>query len=214
MHDSSSSGHPLGAALRAVPAPDAERWRRVTSEFARRADAEELVDIAYARHDSPLGPLLLAATDEGLVRVGLPVEDEAEVLEELARRISGRVLRAPRRVVDDARHQLDEYFAAARTAFAVTLDWQLTRAFRREVLTATACIPYGETASYAEVATWAGRPRAVRAAGTALATNPLPILIPCHRVRPSSGGLGAYRGGVDAKAALLELERSADATPR
>ena len=185
-------------------------WRRVTDALAGRAEAEDLVDVAVERHDSPLGPLLLAATREGVVRLGLPGEDEDAVLDELARRISGRVLHAPRASLGTARHQLDEYFAHGRTRFDVALDWRLTRGFRRDVLTATAAIPYGETSSYAQVAALAGSPRAVRAAGTALATNPLPILVPCHRVLRSGGALGAYRGGTEAKRRLLSLEANGD----
>jgi methylated-DNA-[protein]-cysteine S-methyltransferase len=193
--------------LRATPAVDRETWQRVSLELTQRAEAEGLVDVAYARHDSPLGSIVVAATHDGLVRIGLPIEGEDAVLDELARRISGRVLHAPRTAVNQTRHQLDEYFQRRRTEFDVTLDWQLTSGFRRHVLAATAQIPYGHTASYTEVATRAGSPRAVRAAGTALATNPLPIVIPCHRVLKSSGQLGAYRGGPEAKARLVELER-------
>lgn len=191
------------------PAPvEAEAWRRVTAALTRRAEAEGLIDVAFERHDSPLGPIVLAATDAGVVRVGLPSEDEDLVVEELARRISGRVLWAPRASLAEARRQLDEYFEQRRTEFEVALDWRLTAGFRRRVLAATAEIPYGHTASYTQVATQAGSPRAVRAAGTALAKNPLPILVPCHRVLRSSGALGAYRGGPDAKALLLSLERA------
>jgi methylated-DNA-[protein]-cysteine S-methyltransferase len=185
---------------------DAAGWRRLTAELAARAEAEGVLDIAVERHDSPLGPLLLAATRVGVVRLGLPVEDEDAVLEELARRISGRVLRAPRPSLATARHQLDEYFAGGRTDFDVALDWQLTHGFRREVLSVTARIPYGQTTSYGQVAARAGSPLAARAAGTALATNPLPILLPCHRVLRSTGVIGPYRGGTEAKRRLLSLE--------
>jgi methylated-DNA-[protein]-cysteine S-methyltransferase len=143
------------------------------------------------------------------VRVGLPAEGEDAVLDELARRVSPRVLRAAREPVTRARRQLDEYFAGRRRSFEVPLDWRLARGFRREVLRATARIPYGRTASYREIAGEAGSPRAFRAAGTALARNPLPILVPCHRVLPSGGGLGDYRGGAEAKARLLSLEGAA-----
>jgi methylated-DNA-[protein]-cysteine S-methyltransferase len=143
------------------------------------------------------------------VRVGLPAEDEDAVLDELARRVSVRVLHASRDALTHARRQLDEYFDGSRRTFDVALDWRLTRGFRREVLRATAQIPYGQTASYKQVATRAGSPGAVRAAGTALATNPLPIVVPCHRVLRSGGALGAYRGGPEAKAQLLTLERAA-----
>lgn len=196
--------------LRAAPPIDAERWRRVSVGLAQRAEAEGLVDVAYERHDSPLGSIVVAATHDGLVRIGLPIEGEDAVIDELAHRISGRILRAPLRKVSQARQQLDEYFELRRTAFDVALDWQLTGGFRRQVLAATAQIPYGRTVTYTDVATRAGSPRAVRAAGTALATNPLPIIIPCHRVLKSGGQLGAYRGGPQAKAQLVELERGSE----
>jgi methylated-DNA-[protein]-cysteine S-methyltransferase len=178
----------------------------VRDRLIARADAHGLIDVAFERHDSPLGTILLGATRRGLLRVGLPAEDEGAVLEEVAHRLSPRVLDAPRGVLTEARHQLDEYFDGRRRAFDVRLDWRLAHGFRREVLRATARIPYGGTASYRDVATEAGSPIAVRAAGTALATNPLPIVVPCHRVLPTGGTLGAYRGGAEAKARLLDLE--------
>lgn len=167
------------------------------------------MSMTIARHDSPLGSILLGATDAGIVRVGLPAEEEEVVLGELAERVSRRVLAGSHHSVTRARRQLDEYFEGARRSFDVPLDWQLTRGFRRGVLRATALIPYGRTTSYREVATAAGSPGAFRAAGTALATNPLPIIVPCHRVLRSAGGLGDYRGGPQAKAQLLDLERAA-----
>lgn len=197
---------PIEERLRDAPAIDPQNWRRVTVTLAQRAETENLIDVAFERHDTPLGPIIVAATRQGLVRIGLPAEGEDAVLDELSRRISGRILQAPRPAVTQARGQLDEYFEQRRTRFDVALDWQLTGGFRREVLTATAEIPYGHTASYTDVATRAGSPRAVRAAGTALATNPLPIVVPCHRVLKRSGELGAYRGGPDAKATLIALE--------
>jgi methylated-DNA-[protein]-cysteine S-methyltransferase len=187
---------------------DAVAWDRMRRALAERAAAEGLVDVAFERHESPLGALLLGATPDGLVRVGLPSEGEDAVLDELARRVSPRVLCAAREPVTRARRQLDEYFAGRRRSFEVPLDWRLTRGFRREVLRATARIPYGRTASYREIAGEAGSPRAFRAAGSALARNPLPILVPCHRVLPASGGLGDYRGGAEAKARLLRLEQA------
>lgn len=187
-----------------TPAPSA--WARVRDEMASRAAAEGLVDVAFERHDSPLGPLLIGATSEGLVRVGLPGQDEDAVLDEVARRVSARVLLAPSASITRARHQLDEYFDGGRREFDVELDWRLSTGFRREVLRATARIPYGQTASYKQMAMQAGSPGAVRAAGTALATNPLPIVVPCHRVLRSGGALGAYGGGVEAKTRLLTLE--------
>jgi methylated-DNA-[protein]-cysteine S-methyltransferase len=197
---------PLELALRDAPAPAPAAWARAREAFAARAAREELAAVAVERHDTPLGRMLLAATEAGLVRVGLPAEDEDAVLDELAQRISARVLAAPRAALTQARRELEEYFAGERSSFAVALDWRLTAGFRRDVLRATARIPYGRTASYREVATEAGSPNAVRAAGTALATNPLPIVVPCHRVLRTGGGLGAYRGGADAKARLLALE--------
>jgi methylated-DNA-[protein]-cysteine S-methyltransferase len=191
-----------------APPLDPATWERARRDLLRRADAEGLVDVAFERHDSPLGTLLLGATPAGLVRVGLPSEDEDAVLDELARRVSPRVLASPRDTLGRARRQLDEYFDGSRRSFEVPLDWRLSSGFRREVLRATARIPYGRTASYRDVATEAGSPAAVRAAGTALATNPLPILVPCHRVLRSGGALGSYRGGIEAKARLLELERA------
>lgn len=187
--------------------PDPATWKRVRGDLIRRADAEGLIDVALERHDSPLGTILVGATEAGIVRIGLPAEGEEEVFEELARRVSARVLVAPREAATRARRQLDEYFAGTRRAFDVPLDWRLTAGFRREVLRATARIPYGEIASYRQVATEAGNPAAVRAAGTALALNPLPIVVPCHRVLRTDGSLGGYRGGSDAKARLLALER-------
>jgi len=206
-HDSAPDR--LEAALGAHRSPDAGAWSRARDELARRAGAEGLVDVAFERHESPLGAILVGATGEGVVRIGLPAEDEDEVLEDLARRISVRVLNAPRDSVTRTRRQLDEYFSGRRTAFDVPLDWQLTRGFRREVLRATAAIPYGQTSSYRRVATQAGSPAAVRAAGTALATNPLPIVVPCHRVLRTDGKVGSYRGGPEAKSRLLDLERKA-----
>ena len=207
--DDNSHKHTVEAALGGVREPDPETWERVRRDLVRRAGAEGLVDVAFERHDSPLGPILLGATPAGLVRIALPSEDEDAVLDELARRVSARVLSAPRDSITRARHQLDEYFDRSRRAFDIALDWRLTAGFRREVLRATAQIPYGETSSYRKVATQAGSPAAVRAAGTALALNPLPILVPCHRVLRTDGRLGRYRGGEQAKAQLLELERAA-----
>jgi methylated-DNA-[protein]-cysteine S-methyltransferase len=171
-----------------------------------RAEAEGLIDVAVERHDSPLGGLLVAATPSGLVRLGLPGESEEQFLFELAERISPRVLIASRAAITGARRQLDEYFELRRQDFELELDMRLARGFRREVLAATARIPYGSTGTYTTVATAAGSPRAVRAAGTALAQNPVPIVVPCHRVLRSDGTLGNYGGGPDMKAQLLRLE--------
>jgi len=196
----------LETLLREHQQPDAASWQRLRATLAERAGAADLVDVAFERHDSPLGRIVLGATATGLVRVGLPSEDENAVLDELAARISPRVLCGAREPLRRARQQLDEYFAGRRQSFDVALDWRLTKGFRRAVLRVTARIPYGRTASYREVAALAGSPAAFRATGSALATNPLPILVPCHRVLPSAGGIGAYRGGAVAKAQLLRLE--------
>jgi methylated-DNA-[protein]-cysteine S-methyltransferase len=198
----------VAARLAGIPDPPAAEWRRVRSALAARAEAEALVDVAFELHDTPLGRVIVGATSEGLLRVGLPSEDEDDVLQQLADRVSRRVLRAPRASLTQTRHELDEYFGGTRRDFGIPLDWRLAQGFRREVLRATAEIPYGQTSSYRDVATRAGSPRAVRAAGTALATNPLPIVVPCHRVLRSGGALGSYRGGVAAKATLLQLERA------
>ncbi|WP_320672709.1 methylated-DNA--[protein]-cysteine S-methyltransferase [Patulibacter defluvii] len=197
---------PTIAALRRGTPADDDAFARARARFADRAGEAGLVDVAYEDHDSPLGRLRIGATERGVVRVGLPAEDHDALLEQLAREISPRVLRAGNPRLTAARHELDEYFAGRRRTFDVALDWRLTRAFRRQVLEATARIPYGATSSYRAVATAAGSPNAVRAAGTALATNPLPLLVPCHRVLRTDGALGQYRGGAAAKQQLLDLE--------
>lgn len=176
--------------------------RRLTD----RAAAEGLLDVAYTMTDSPFGPLLLAGTPKGLVRIGLPNQDTDGLLLELAERVSPRVLEAPARL-DDARRELDLYFDGKLKRFEVPIDWRLTEGFRLRVLRGIARIPYGETRSYTEMATRAGNERAVRAAGTACGRNPVPLLVPCHRVLRSGGALGGYGGGLPMKRALLELER-------
>ena len=181
---------------------------RLTAHLALAADDAGLLDVAVTTVDTPVGPLLLAATSEGLVRVAYATEDHDAVLQSLADRISPRVLRAPARL-DAAVRQLDEYFAGRRTSFDLPLDLRLSAGFRRAVLTHLPEVHYGTTASYAVVAAAAGSPRAVRAVGTACATNPLPVVVPCHRVVRSDGALGNYVGGVEAKRTLLTLEAAA-----
>jgi methylated-DNA-[protein]-cysteine S-methyltransferase len=185
---------------------DPAAWARIRARLHEAAAAEGLIDVAVERHGSPLGTLLVAASDTGLVRLGLPSEAEEAVLSELADRVAPRVLIAPRAAVTHARQQLDEYFEHRRRSFDIDLDWRLAKGFRRGVLEATAQIPYGQTGTYTSVAAAAGSAKAVRAAGTALAKNPVPIVVPCHRVLRSDGDLGNYRGGAQAKALLLELE--------
>jgi methylated-DNA-[protein]-cysteine S-methyltransferase len=180
---------------------------RAIDRFAERAAAEGLLDVAYAEADSPFGRLLLAATPRGLVRVGLPNQAADELLGELAEKVSPRVLEAPARL-EEARRELDRYFQGELHEFDLPLDWSLSHGFRRRALEAIAAIPYGETRTYSSVATRAGNPRAVRAAGSACATNPIPLVVPCHRVLRLSGGLGGYAGGLAMKESLLELEGS------
>jgi len=174
--------------------------------FLERAGGEGLVDVAYASVDSPLGPLTVAATPIGLVRVAYAsYRPEEDVIEDLARRISPRVLEAPGRL-DPVRRELDEYFEGRRTDFDLPIDWSLTKGFTRRVLSATARIPFGELGTYASVAGAAGSPRAVRAAGNALGANPMPVVVPCHRVVRTGGALGGYTGGIERKEFLLRLE--------
>jgi methylated-DNA-[protein]-cysteine S-methyltransferase len=174
--------------------------------LAERAAAEGLLDVAYTTVDSPLGPLMIAATPRGLVRVSYSqFRDDDAVLADLARRVSPRVLEAPGRL-DRARRELDEYFEGRRTEFDLSIDWALTRGFTTEVLRATAAVGFGQTSTYAEVAGAAGSPRAVRAAGNSLGSNPMPIVVPCHRVLRTGGALGGYTGGVERKEFLLRLE--------
>ena len=173
--------------------------------FSARAAEDGLVDIAYTTLDTPIGPFLAAATARGLVRLAFRTEDSGEVLDDLAHRLSPRVLEAPTRL-DDVRRQLDEYFAGRRRHFDLTLDWSLTTGFRRRVLRTTARIPYGEVSTYGRVAARAGNGRAARAAGSALGSNPIPIVVPCHRVVRTGGNLGGYGGGLDVKEWLLRLE--------
>jgi methylated-DNA-[protein]-cysteine S-methyltransferase len=176
--------------------------------IAAAADAG-LLDVAYATLDSPVGTLLLASTPRGLVRIAYldGDEQESEVLEQLSVKLSPRVLAAPRKL-DEPRRELEQYFEGARPQFEIPLDWQLTRGFGRRVLEATARIPFGEVSSYKLVAADAGSPRGSRAAGNALGANPLPIVVPCHRVLHSGGGLGGYTGGLDRKRTLLAIESS------
>ena len=173
--------------------------------LAERASTEGLLDVAYTTMDSPFGTLLLAQTPRGLIRVSLPAYDTDLALEELAARISPRVLEAPAEL-DEVRRQLDLYFEGKLTKFDLPLDWRLSAGFRGKVQRAIARIPYGQTRSYMQLAASAGNERAVRAAGTACGSNPIPIVVPCHRVLRSGGALGGYGGGLPMKRALLELE--------
>jgi methylated-DNA-[protein]-cysteine S-methyltransferase len=184
---------------------DAATRARLHNRLAAEAEIAGVLDIAYRTVDSPLGMLLLAATDHGLVRVAYAIEDHERVLEDLATRVSARVLQAPARL-DHAAREIDEYLAGRRTAFDLPLDFRLSSGFRRTVLDHLPDIAYGTTASYATVAAAAGHPKAVRAVGSACARNPLPIVVPCHRVVRSDGSIGQYAGGSEAKRTLLSLE--------
>lgn len=176
--------------------------------LAADADGRGMLDVAYRTIDSPIGELLLAATEKGLVRVAFAREGFDAVLETLATKIGPRVLRAPARL-DAVAVELDEYFAGERRAFDVPLDDALSSGFRQTVQRYLPSIAYGHTQSYKDVAERVGSPKAIRAVGTACATNPLPVVVPCHRVLRSDGSLGGYLGGLDAKTTLLALERAA-----
>lgn len=178
---------------------------RAIERFRQRAAAEGLLDVSYASADSPFGTLLLAQTPRGLVRIGLPNQDPEGLLEELAAKVSPRVLEAPAQL-DEARRELDRYFGGELRRFDLPLDWSLSHGFRQRVLKGIAAIPYGETRTYTEMATGAGNPRAVRAAGSACGSNPIPLVVPCHRVLRLGGGLGGYAGGLAMKESLLALE--------
>ena len=184
---------------------DPATLERLRERLAGDAQHAGSLDVAYRTLDTAVGPLLLAATDVGLVRIAFGVQDHDQVLDDLARRISPRVLRAPQRL-DRAAREIDEYLAGDRRDFDLPLDLRLTSGFRRIVVEHLPRIGYGRTESYTQVATAAGNPKAVRAAGTACALNPLPIVVPCHRVVRSDGTFGNYAGGTDAKRMLLHLE--------
>lgn len=193
------------ALLAPLERPDPAALARVRARLALEAERARLLDVCYRTVASPFGDLLLAATPRGLVRVAFAREGHADVLARLALEVSPRILAAPARL-DTAARQLNEYFAGRRHAFDLPLDLALARGFRRRVLERLRAIAYGATATYGEVAAAAGSPAAVRAAGSACATNPLPLVVPCHRVVRSDGSIGAYLGGTATKRALLALE--------
>ena len=183
----------------------AEAAEAASRRLAVEAAGGGLVDVAFTETESPLGTLLIASTPKGLVRLAYPDEDREEVLEDLSRSVSPRILEAPERL-DEVRRELDDYFEGRRREFDFEVDFALTKGFVRRVLRATARIPYGELATYRVVAQDAGNVRAVRAAGNALGSNPIPIVVPCHRVIRTGGGLGGYTGGLHRKEYLLKLE--------
>ncbi len=187
---------------------DAGTLHRLHRRLEQAAEQADLIDVAYTTIDSPVGKLLLAATPKGLVRVAYASEDHDRVLEALGQKLSPRILRAPKRL-DEVAREIDEYFAKHRQVFDVPLDLSLSRGFRRLVQTHLPEIGYGQTRSYRDMAELVGNPKAVRAVGTACATNPLPIVVPCHRVLRTDGTLGGYIGGLEAKTTLLDLEAAA-----
>ncbi len=195
-----------------LPETDEEASERLHARLVAEAEAEGLLDVAYRTVDSPVGALLLAGTGEGLVRVAFDREGHDEVLAMLSERVSSRILRAPGRL-DPVARQIEEYFAGSRREFDVPLDRRLSSGFRRAVLAHLSDIGYGHTESYAQVAAAAGSPKAVRAVGSACATNPIPVVVPCHRVVRSDGSSGGYRGGPEAKRWLLDLESPTTLSP-
>jgi methylated-DNA-[protein]-cysteine S-methyltransferase len=192
----------------ALPDTDADAQRRLHARLTAAAAGAGILDVAYRTLDSPYGPLLLAATEQGLVRVAWDREDHDRVLAQLADRVSPRILLAPARL-DRAAREIEEYLDRRRTAFDLPLDLRLAGGFRRTVLARLTEVGYGRTVSYGQLAAAAGSPRAVRAVGTACATNPLPLVVPCHRVVRGDGSPGRYNGGAAVKRALLDLEAAA-----
>jgi methylated-DNA-[protein]-cysteine S-methyltransferase len=192
--------------LRHAPPAKLDR-RALGTVLAQRAGAASLLDVAYAELDSPIGELVVFVTPRGLLRVKYADEPVDDVLADVAARVSPRILRAPSRT-DDVRRELEGYFALRRRRFDLPIDWALVRGFAGSVLRETARIPFGDVRSYGQVAREAGSPRAARAAGNALGSNPIPIVVPCHRVLHADGGLGGYSGGLDRKRYLLALEGS------
>lgn len=184
---------------------DPETLARLHTRLEDAATRDGLLDVAYTVVDSPVGRLLLASTENGLVRVAFHNQDHDKVLDDLAATLSPRVLRAPKRL-DDVARELDQYFSGARRTFDLPLDLSLSHGFRQLVQRHLPEIAYGRTLSYGEVARLVGNPKAVRAVGTACATNPLPVVVPCHRVLRADGTLGGYAGGTAAKSVLLDLE--------
>jgi len=203
-----TTGEPDVSAILTRATAGSDTLGRLHTGLEEAAAREGLLDVAYTTVDSPVGPLLLASTDKGLVRVAYDIEDHDKVLDTLAARLSPRVLRAPKRL-DDAARELDQYFAGSRKTFDLALDLALSKGFRLLVQRHLADISYGHTRSYGEVARLVGNPKAVRAVGTACATNPLPVVLPCHRVLRGDGTLGGYAGGPAAKSTLLNLEATA-----
>jgi methylated-DNA-[protein]-cysteine S-methyltransferase len=196
------------ALQREMPLPAIDELAQLRARLASDAESEGVLDVAYRTVDSPYGRLLIAATTAGIARVAFELEDHDRVLEQLAISISPRILRSGTRT-DNAARQLDEYFAGRRRRFDLPVDLRLVGGFRRSVLDHLRDIEYGHTESYAQVARAAGNAGAVRAAGSACSHNPIPVVVPCHRVVRSDGTIGQYLGGTDVKRALLAMESAA-----
>ncbi|MEO8293279.1 MAG: methylated-DNA--[protein]-cysteine S-methyltransferase [Actinomycetota bacterium] len=193
--------------LKRLVAGDDARAQTLAATLAQEAASRGLLDVAVAELDSPIGRLLVAVTPRGLARVAFEEEDRDRVLAQIAKEISPRILESAA-ATGEARRELEEFFQAERTRFAVKIDRRLIRGIARDVLRATSAIPYGRMSTYGAVARQIGRPTAARAVGRALGSNPIPIVIPCHRVIGASGALTGYAGGLERKIALLELEGS------
>jgi methylated-DNA-[protein]-cysteine S-methyltransferase len=192
--------------LRTAPVAELNR-RGLAAALAQRAGKAALLDVAYAEIDSPIGELIVFVTPRGLLRIKYADEPIEGVLADVAARVSPRILRAPART-DEARHELEAYFGLRRRTFNLPIDWSLVHGFAGRILRKTARIPFGDVRSYGQLAAQAGSPRAARAVGNALGSNPIPIVVPCHRVLHADGGLGGYSGGLDRKRYLLALEGS------
>lgn len=190
---------------RALASGGGDASARAARRFAAAADRQGLVDVAYAMVDSPVGPLLAVGTERGLLMLRYADEGVDEGLERVAVRVSPRIVELPARL-DRTRRELDEYFERGRRSFDLPVDWALVTGYARAVLQATAEIPYGAASTYGEIAAAAGNPRGARATGNALGSNPIPIVIPCHRVLRSGGKIGGYTGGLERKRFLLDLE--------
>jgi methylated-DNA-[protein]-cysteine S-methyltransferase len=190
-----------------------ERVAELSAQAGRTAERQNLVDVGYAFTEGPLGRLLVAVTGQGVVRISYLLDGEDQELADLAARVSPRMLESAT-MTDRARRELDEYLAGSRRTFDISADLSTVHGFGLRVLEVTAAIPFGRVASYTEVAAGAGNPRAARAAGNALGANPVPIIVPCHRVLPAGGGVGGYAGRPERKVALLRLEGALPAEGR
>jgi methylated-DNA-[protein]-cysteine S-methyltransferase len=208
MNTDTAGEQEISDLLASSPLPSAETMERLHRRLEESAQQAGILDIAYTTMDSPVGTLLLAATEKGLLRVAYESEGLDKVLDTLGAKVSRRILKAPKRL-DAAAFEIDEYFGRKRKSFDLTLDLSLSSGFRQLVQKHLPQIAYGMTESYKQVAAIVGNPKAMRAVGTACATNPLPIVVPCHRVLRTDGSLGGYIGGLAVKTALLSMEAAA-----